>query len=377
MKNTTKKIVICTATAISMVSVFAGCGKKAEINLADYVDYKFSGYDNDGYVEYSFDYDGLFDDLDSLKVEYDDDDLKKYIKINAGNTDDLSNGDSVEFDWDISKRLEENVKATFVYADFEVEVEGLKEREQFDPFDYITVEFSGITGEGYAEINTDKVDSSPVSDIWFEFAGAYGSLRNGDVVSVRACALYDLEEYCYDEGYILTSDLKEYTVSGLDEYASSVDQLPDDLLNEMKSQGEDTFYSRLDDSAEGTIDSVECIGCYFLTAKDGIERDYNTKENYIYMVYEVKATNHLKSLTYYYYVGFSDIIAYNDGRVEIRDIYEVEVPYGDYYYGDRIVCEGSSVLENYYIYVGYEDVDALYASAIRTYSENYNIEKNF
>ena len=127
MKNTTKKIVICTATAISMVSVFAGCGKKAEINLADYVDYKFSGYDNDGYVEYSFDYDGLFDDLDNLKVEYDDGDLKKYIKINAGNTDDLSNGDSVEFDWDISKRLEENVKATFVYADFEVEVEGLKE----------------------------------------------------------------------------------------------------------------------------------------------------------------------------------------------------------------------------------------------------------
>ena len=96
---------------MSCAIAFTGCGTK-EINLNDYLDVSYSGYDSAGVATSEFDIDkmikdnseafgikGDVTDSELLKIEADLDDV---IDGSLDKTTDLSNGDSVSYKWNVS-----------------------------------------------------------------------------------------------------------------------------------------------------------------------------------------------------------------------------------------------------------------------------------
>ena len=73
------KAFICIAAVMGLVFAMDGCkglGKSREVDLTQYVKTSFYGCDGDGCLEYSFDYDGLMDDLEDLNINFDEDDVE-------------------------------------------------------------------------------------------------------------------------------------------------------------------------------------------------------------------------------------------------------------------------------------------------------------
>ena len=375
MKRTiSAKTCICFIATVGMLFAMAGCsfGKKPEFDISSYIDFTFSGYDGEGVLTYTVDYDGLMDDLYDNKVKFDDDDVEGSIKVEPKKTTGLSNGDKVDVELDIKSKLEDNVKATFIYEDFEVKVTGLEERQTFDPFAYVKVVFTGISPKGTAKIEAEG--NSPIQGITYTITSDNRgkNLKNGDVITVKAYKK-NLEKVCLDAGYVLAGETKEFTVEGLEEYATSLSQITDKMIDELKKQGEDTFKSSIKSWAKDSkLEACEYVGAYFLSIKDGAKSSYG-HYNYIYMIYNVRCSTTAGDFNYYFYVAFNDIVVKADGSNECYNILDVKYPTGSEY-SKNAIKKGSGSKARYVI--GYEDVETLYNNAIRGESQYYNCENN-
>ena len=371
MKRIGLKAVICLAAA-GMLFAMAGCqfGKK-EFDISNYVNFDFEGYDGEGVMTYEVDYKGLMNDLEDAKVKFDKSDVKDSIKVEPEKTTGLKNGDEIKIELDVKNKLEKNIKATFIYEDFEVTVEGLEERKAFDPFEYVKVVFSGVGPNGTATLENDG--NSPIANINYSITSDNRGrkLKNGDIVTVKASVPGGLEKVCYNQGYELTSDTKEYTVAGLDEYATSISQITPAMFDELKKQAEDTFKSTISSWAEDSkLDSVEYVGSYFLTVKEGVNK---SKRNIIYTVLHIHATTVAGEFDYYFYVAFNNVVVKADGTNNIYEITDVKYPTGTEY-SSTAIKQGSGKNKRYVI--GYKDIDTLFNNAVRANSQYYEIENN-
>ena len=219
-----KKILVGVTVATMMLAM-AGCSEsiteneKSEINLNDYVVYEFSGYDGDGVISYSIDYEAIIDQNEALadcRVSK----LERNIQGSWNQTDSLSNGDTVVFEWSNSLRdLENDYEVSFSDEDLEITVDGLEIKPDFDPFEYFEIEYTGISPEGQAVAYTA---STPVGDVYYTLSADYG-LSNGDTITVTAMS-YDgeLAAVADEENYTLTRDTMDVTVEGLAEYVSAL-----------------------------------------------------------------------------------------------------------------------------------------------------------
>ncbi len=135
----------------------------------------------------------------------------------------LSNGDVVTFTIDISEEdcLEVYGKVPAEYGKKYI-VSGLRELEQWDPFDCLTVSFSGY--DSYGEVNLVTSENIPVSDGRFIFSDTNdlknGRLTNGDIIYVDYISdnwFLDVDELAYTEGLTLTRTKAPFIVSGLNE----------------------------------------------------------------------------------------------------------------------------------------------------------------
>ena len=161
--------------AIMLVTMFGltGCGKTT-VNLNEYVTINVEGYDSMGTASYEFDYDAFENDY-SGKIKFNSKNGNDYSKLGLlmgatteemlldvcvsqklDKTSGLSNGDKVILKWDCEDVMaEEYFNATLKYSDIEYTVSDLEEVESFNPFDYVTVSFSGISPKGTVTINPD------------------------------------------------------------------------------------------------------------------------------------------------------------------------------------------------------------------------------
>ena len=373
MKRFSLKAGLCIFAAAGMLISMAGCqlGKKKEFEIKDYINFTFTGFDGEGVMTYEVDYKALMDDLEEEKVKFDKSDVKDTIKVEPEKTSGLSNGEDIKIELDVKSKLEKNVKATFIYEDFEVTVDGLEERKDFDPFSYIKVVFSGVGPDGIATIENDG--NCPIQNVKYTITSSNRGkrLKNGDTITVKASLSKGLEKTCYDQGYKLISDTKEYTVEGLDEYATSISQITPQMFDELKKQAEDTFKTSISSWAEDSkVDSIEYVGSYFISVKDGVNK---TKKNIVYTVLHIQATTVAGKFDYYFYVAFNNIVVKSDGSNNIYNITDVQYPTGSEY-SSTAIKQGSGKNRRYVI--GFKDVETLYNNAVRKNSQYYNIENN-
>ena len=141
-------------------------------------------------------------------------------------------------------------------------------RTKVDPFNYITVEFSGKTGDGSAEIVINDADGGEVDphEITYSVTPKH-YLNEGDRVTVTAVS----------STYALSPTSKTYTVEGLDNYLTELDSLSDKAV-EMIHNKSDILVDRVATSA--FVDATSVTPCMMYLTTDG-------KTNMLYDVYRI------------------------------------------------------------------------------------------
>lgn len=337
-----KKLRNILLLAIVMVAAFSltGCGKTT-IDLNKYITIKSEGHDKVGTASYTFDEEAFKNDYaDKIEVKSTPNEeialesrfgespweiLKRYcIKCDLDKKMELSNGDTVTLKWDNDDNLaEEAFGVKFKYSDIEQKVEKLKESTELNPFDYKTVEFSGETPNGQANIVSieNKEQIPAMNDVEFSFDKSR-ELKEGDQIKVTAFVESD-EEFANEYGMVLSETEKTYTVPKLNKYITEVSEIPEDVKNAMDTQLKEGLQEKFNDTwynydLSKKLEDVKFVGNYVLSLKDETNAYSWHARNYIYFVYKVKAydSDENKELNYYWRGYFKDVILTTDGQCE-------------------------------------------------------------
>ncbi len=381
------KLSLSAGAALLLCSALCGCSSQ-KINLNDYLTTEFKGYDTVGTASYDLDIDAIVEDYPEafgLDPENPDDidkfralaDLHSTIDGELSENKNLSNGDEVIFEWDElnTEKLEEKYDVKFSYSDVTYSVSELEEAKSFNPFDYITVTFNGTAPNG--TVNIERSNDIPVR-LSFN-ADKSNGLRNGDIVTVSAGDMEDIYDNCLSYGMIPSENEKSYIVEGLASYAMKLSEIPEETLDKIKGQAEDSINAYASGWSEGnSLNSVDFMGYYFLAIKDGFNA---ARKNMLYCVYKLDTTmtgvlskeDSEKSTgdeTYYTYFFCDNIMLLPDGTCSL------DLSAGSLCYEESKSAYGSVSWFSFYNYEvrGYKDLDSMFNNCVTAQIETYTYE---
>lgn len=240
-----------------------------------------------------------------------------------------------------------------------------------DPAPYLSVEFSGMSGEGTASWNFDSEGfaaacGEDVKDAAGLAACVDGSLdkaeglSNGDTVTFQWNC--DAETAQQEHNAVLAPEDAAFTVEGLDEWVTALDQIGQTDWDALAAAGEEALRQKEGDS----ILSADCLGGYMLVRQD-FSSEMVDVHNMLYAAYKVQAQlPDGSTLTYYAGVGFGDLVLHGDGSVEATG------DYGFLAYGNIDV----KVNGDYYNFTGFETLEDMNTECIDGYSGMYSVESN-
>ena len=285
--------------------------------------------------------------------------LKSAVKASVDKTSGLSNGDEIKVTWKVEEGIGEYVKCTVKTHEETKKISDLKEVGKFDPFEKLTVTFSGTSPDGYAVLEYSGDDSRYVG---FQ-CDNLNNLKNGDRIKVSLDRT-DASYYAENLGRVPEVFEKEFEVSGLPEYISETGKITDDFLSELKSDAEDSVlsYTAGDYSEKTTVSDLEYAGYIFCSAKEGT---YYYDKNVIYVIYRGNVKNSdgkFRSTDVYYPVRFENIL--------------LQGQKGGLSYDSCEGVVGSTYLEDSYSYYtrGYANPYVLYKELAENAAENYDVE---
>lgn len=393
MLKRTVLLLLSGIIAVFMLSA-AGCAEKETVvELDKYVSISAVGYDSGGTASYSFDYDAFKSDYSgkiNLSSQCDKDiaDLVNagkelgrsveevfldiYVRPELSKESGLSNGETITLVWHCDdENAMKNFGVTLKYSDITYTVSGLNEAEEYDPFEHITVSFSGIAPNGSLVITKDG--SPEVNDIQFSSERSSG-LSNGNLITVAAEPVGSAEAFTKKYGKILKHTGKDYAVEGLDRYAAKLDEIPDEVYDKMDKQLQDAFKAHAESSWEkGHSVTIRPVGIHFLNKREGMDVSPN---NYYYIEYEIKYSypkDNIKDFTYYWYGYFTDIMILNDGTCSVDlDNYTISES-SRMWGGDQIEGDYLELPNGFYV-AGYADKDTLETDQIFSKTEQYHSE---
>ncbi len=372
-----------------------------KVNLNDYVVVEFTGYETVGYGTAYFDYQAFIEDYGN-KIKYSRamensgygdvytlfgatpaDAFYDCIDVTLSQTGNLSNGMEVSLVWNCNAQvMEEAFNYGIKYKDETYTVEGLEEVEMFDPFENVSVNLSGISGDGDAIIVWE--DNSGVYEGLSLSYSQYSGLSNGDTITVTVKTWGDVIEYCTSNyGVCPSATEKEYTVSGLGEYVSSGEQITQDAFDSMIAQGMDTysaFFAQTHDSQD-TIDEISYQGYYLLTPKPGVEN----YDGFVYIVYKIRANwtvsswgwdeKHLCPVEYYYVVQYDLPIIDGEGNCTV-DVSQYNTNDNNTYYDMEFAPAGEPAEMFTVSNEGFKDLNQFFTECIQSRVDIYNYETN-
>lgn len=166
---------------------------------------------------------------------------------------------------------------------------------EFDPFDYLVIKYSGCNGEGIIDVEIKPNDKDIIlADFYIDVSEKRG-LSNDDKVKVNVSS----------SKYILTNREKTFTVKGLDDYLIDASLLSEDDISIIRSAAKDSLAKatkNVKDTTKMTDRKFEHI--YLLS--DG------AKKNILYYVEKIdfKTKNNVE-FSCYFVVYFKDAIIYH------------------------------------------------------------------
>lgn len=399
--------IIAIALGVIAVIVIAVIGIKAtkKIDFNDYIIVEYDGYNTRGTASWRFDSESFEKDYGS-KLKFDTKKLEKQLQdanfdylfwygegflkatgcewaeeMVGGNLEtstQLSNGDEITFVWDDDDiiEMEGYFNYKFKYSDITVEVSGLEELQNFDPFDGVSLIYTGFSPNGNAEVQK-SANAGVYQYINYDMDKSSG-LSNGDVITVTATYGYgsNLEDYTAENFGMLPSQLtKEYTVEGLGYYASKLSDIPEATLASMQQQGVDILTASAASWDEHvSLSGISYIGSYLLVAKDSSS---SRDKNEIVLVFKVTTNVDCDDpdthdmFSYYYALSFYNIVVLPDGVVSV-DLSDYDKTSDDF----RREYDFGSWWDTTIRWYGYEKLDSLFNKKVTANLENYSYESS-
>lgn len=407
IKKRNKVIAIAVGAALALCGVIGIISAfiKPSINLNDYLEVSFDGYDTVGKAKILFNTEKFENDYEkallrkrpkgnvSIRLSESDmfdldddgvgDDFKisesfltTYVGGEADKQTGLSNGDVVTFKWNCDDAAAlEDYGYKLKHEDKEYTVEGLKEAEKFNPFEGLEVKFSGVAPSGVAYLE-GKAASEEAQHFSYNLDNERG-LSNGDKVVLSLTTYYgeDPIEYSINEfGKIPSPIEQEYTVTGLSKYVAGMDDITDEFLQGLNEQAEKEYrgQSWYDDEE---LKSFDYIGCYLLTTKD-TENEYRTN-NILYTVYKVQINNTFSNSgetyneinTVYWCLTYENVMIAEDGTCTVKQE-KGHQPYHEVKFDSGINC--NFFYTRSWSYSGYESIDELFNEEIKKKENDYD-----
>ena len=413
-------LAIIIAALIVLLAVGAGLLiffnlKKTEVNLTDYLTFEAEGYDGFGTVTATFDKDQFVKDYKgkikpSKKLEdmvRDDKQLKAIYKegdyklskerdvcelfadiytskgaFKTSKNDEPNkyhNGDVLEYQWncdtkdkDTDDMVEFAAKAFRVNVtldDIEYTVEGLDEIETFDPFSLITIEYSGVAPNGYAQLTSYPDDNG----LYYSLDKNSG-LSNGDEITVRAEYAYGSQEE-YIEQYKKIPETMEMTmvVDSIDEYVTDAGALTEEDIESIKQMAE----TRIADLSKNFSSEVSLNSATFETAYMLVNKEDTTwsDANLVILAYKLAVDitfddhDYDDTVEFYYPVCYYGVMKTGSGELHVDEnnawsTYD-SVSFKQYY-GPK-----SYNYKNFYFY-GYESMSELEDELNYDYLDEYD-----
>lgn len=314
------------------------CGSKVE--LSDYIEVEFSGYDSIGTAHYTIDNNQMVQDAfgvteeDYWDLSYEEtqeiDNFMMSFMVELSQVSELSNGDEITVYFSVDEEMTNKLKAK---DEITVTVSGLEEPTELSDEEIdrnVIVNFNGLSGRGHIQIDTtfdgDLYDLRVESD-------QDGQIANGDIVTVS------LTEESRDSlaylGYALSGDgAVEFEASGLDIVPESVDEIEN--LSDIERMIGEGVNRRYQDSNWGryTYEIIEGNTYYrqFEPESEGEWGASNTHGRLItlYTVNQFDSDDELMS-TVTAIQGFSNIILDENGHTNVAQIVEYQNNYDHTY----------------------------------------------
>lgn len=374
---------------IGLVAVMVtGCGKK-NLDLLDTVEVAFTGMDGYGTAFVTGE-----DDWMEMVIGQSDDELEmlgryvqlqKAVKFKLSETEDLSNGDKIQLTVQVNEDLLKEYGFKVKETTKTIEVGGLQEPEEFDPFSVMTVNVTGTAPNGRLDC---RYTESPLYGLQIQADKSEG-LKNGDVITFKLVNHdgEDVMAFAKKQGYSLTRTTMTYTVSGINSYIDSVEQIPAATLEKMKAQAESTIDTVFADGQPkndeySTYTNVtqllgkEYAGSYLFTLKEGYNPNYAYPANMIYIIYKVTATSTEGDFSYYYALRFKNgmLMEGKEFTLDLTDYDKTTNQFEKGYYTYTGKYFGSSdYAQSYY---GYADMDTFKQKEVMPMVEMYNYAAN-
>ena len=409
-RNPAKVLVPIAAVAVVAAGGWAFANRTPTIDVSKYMTLSADGYNTVGKLNISFDTEKLEKDygkqiatrfkkqmknlkddtygLSSLTASlYDGYEADLFAETcatgSADKTKGLSNGDVVTYTWDDnSDEAEEAFGVKVKYTDITYTVSGLASVNTFDAFDGVDVEFSGISPDGRATVNSLPT-AAEAQGLYYTLDENSG-LSNGDTVTLTVHSNRDDFSDCIDKyGAMPQATEKTFTVEGLNEYVTSADTLSDSVLVSLQNQAEDVFksYAAQRFSNGQTFKGMTYLGNYILTPKN---KDSWGDKDRIVLAYQVTVhhdyTSELNTTydaddSFFWYITFNNVSKdANDNIASGLNDYDTPTTFVKIDSGVQKYSFSSST--ETWEYYGYASLDSLYNAAVNQYVENYNHQDN-
>ncbi len=386
-------IAIACVAIVALIAVVAYVSKAAKtIDLNKYLTIEAEGVDGFGRVKATIDWDAIEEKYgdqlsfsNAAKSEFGVlldlmtpiEGLSECVTVKIKENDNLSNGSTVEYSWDIDEDLDKYLKKCKVkYKDGSYTVSGLKEVGTFDAFADLTVEFDGIAPNGRANINYlgDELN-------YYDYScDKSNGLKNGDVVKVTIDES-KLEYYAEYLGKVPAELEKEFKVEGLESYVTKLADIDQAGMEAMQQQATDVFNAHVAQTwGDGEeLLSLTYIGDYLLSSKNSDSWGTN---NILILVYKAEVRNSVsnnKGDSYnkvndiYWYIRYENLMLDAGGKTVVN-ISDYGTP-NNRFTVDSGVGSGWWGTQTWYYY-GYQSVNDLYKEAVTKYIDSYNHEDN-
>ena len=408
--NPAKVLVSIAAVAVVAAGGWAFANRTPTIDVSKYMTLSADGYNTVGKLNIDFDTDKLEQDygkqittrfkkqmknlkddtfgLSSLTASlYDGYEADLFAETcatgSADKTKNLSNGDVVTYTWDDnSDEAEEAFGVKVKYTDITYTVSGLASVNTFDAFDGVDVEFSGISPDGRATVNSLPT-AAEAQGLYYTLDENSG-LSNGDTVTLTVHSNRDDFSDCIDKyGAMPQATEKTFTVEGLNEYVTSADTLSDSVLVSLQNQAEDVFksYAAQRFSNGQTFKGMTYLGNYILPPKN---KDSWGDKDRIVLAYQVTVhhdyTSELNTTydaddSFFWYITFNNVSKDADGNIA-SGLNDYDTPTTFVKIDSGVQKYSFSSSTETWEYYGYASLDSLYNAAVNQYVENYNHQDN-
>ena len=408
--NPAKVLAPIAAAAVIAAGGWAFANRTPTIDVSKYMTLSADGYNTVGKLNISFDTEKLEKDygkqittrfkkqmknlkddtygLSSLTASlYDGYETDLFAETcatgSADKTKNLSNGDVVTYTWDDnSDEAEEAFGVKVKYSDITYTVSGLASVNTFDAFDGVDVEFSGISPDGRATVNSLPT-AAEAQGLYYTLDENSG-LSNGDTVTLTVHSNRDDFSDCIDKyGAMPQATEKTFTVEGLNEYVTSADTLSDSVLVSLQNQAEDVFksYAAQRFSNGQTFKGMTYLGNYILTPKN---KDSWGDKDRIVLAYQVTVhhdyTSELNTTydaddSFFWYITFNNVSKDADGNIA-SGLNDYDTPTTFVKIDSGVQKYSFSSSTETWEYYGYASLDSLYNAAVNQYVENYNHQDN-